>query len=385
MATLFLVDYFVRFSYHGSNLQEVIVSYLICPAVGYLIGRLRYREIQLQLMLRRLQAAYRATAVMHSQTELDDILQSITRIAAEELDYGNAAIFMKDHQGNFNLFSSTGYLADLPSGYVIKAGEGVVGWAAERREPIVVSDVSKELRYIPGAKGARSQITLPLLVAGEVQGVLNIESEKLAAFSIEDQKALLALAGQAAVAIEKAKVLAKTRHLAITDDLTGLYNYRFFKQKLREEIARSRRFGSELTLLMLDMDDFKKINDALGHPTGDRVLQEVGGIIRNIIRETDTPFRYGGEEFAILLPQTGSQGAMEVAERLRQAIQAVPFLGPTGAVIQATVSIGIATYPVDARSWGDLVSIADSAMYRAKHEGKNTTCREERVPVEGAG
>jgi len=376
MATLFLVDAFVSFSFHGTNLQEVFASYVILPAIGYLIGRLRYREIQLQLMLRRLQSAYAATVAMHSQTKLEDILQSITRIAAEDFDYGNASIFMKDHQGNFNLLSSAGHLADLPSGYVIKSGEGILGWVAEHRKPAIVSDVSKEPRYIPAVKGAKSQITIPLIIAEEVEGMLNIESEKLAAFSLEDQKALLALAEQAAVAIEKAKVLANTQYLAITDDLTGLYNHRFFKQKIREEITRARRFGSELTLLMLDMDDFKKINDTCGHPAGDRVLKEVAAIIRNTVRETDIPFRYGGEEFSVLLPQTGSQGAMEVAERLRQAIEAFSFPCSAGIVIQTTVSIGIATFPNDAANWSELVTIADSAMYRAKLEGKNTTCRE---------
>jgi two-component system cell cycle response regulator len=160
-------------------------------------------------------------------------------------------------------------------------------------------------------------------------------------------------------------------HSAITDKLTGLYNRRYFDHFLDFEIKRSSRQKASLALLMIDIDNFKLINDTLGHLFGDKILNKLGDIIKSIIRETDLAARYGGEEFSIVMSNTGLEEAIEIAERLRKAISEYNFeitYRPT------TVSIGIALYPLDSTSLQDLLSNADRALYRAKHEGKNRVC-----------
>jgi two-component system cell cycle response regulator len=158
---------------------------------------------------------------------------------------------------------------------------------------------------------------------------------------------------------------------AITDKLTGLYNRRYFDHFLDFEIKRSTRQNASLALLMLDIDNFKQINDSLGHLIGDRILNKLGDIIKSIIRETDLAARYGGEEFSIVMSNTGLEEAAEIAERMRKAISACDF---DIKKLPTTVSIGIALYPLDSTSLQDLLSNADRALYRAKHEGKNRVC-----------
>jgi two-component system cell cycle response regulator len=160
-------------------------------------------------------------------------------------------------------------------------------------------------------------------------------------------------------------------HSAITDKLTGLYNRRYFDHFLDFEIKRASRQKASLALLMMDIDNFKLINDTLGHLFGDKILNKLGEIIKSIIRETDLAARYGGEEFSIVMSNTGFEEAADIAERLRKAINQYNFdvtKRPT------TVSIGIALYPSDSTSLQDLLSNADRALYRAKHEGKNRVC-----------
>jgi diguanylate cyclase (GGDEF)-like protein len=160
-------------------------------------------------------------------------------------------------------------------------------------------------------------------------------------------------------------------HSAITDKLTGLYNRRYFDHFLDFEIKRSSRQNASLALLMIDIDNFKQINDTFGHLFGDKILNKLGDIVKSIIRETDLAARYGGEEFSIVMSNTGLEEAAEIAERMRKAISAYNF---DIKELPTTVSIGIAVYPLDSTSLQDLISNADRALYRAKHEGKNQVC-----------
>ncbi|MEK7283032.1 MAG: diguanylate cyclase [Acidobacteriota bacterium] len=161
------------------------------------------------------------------------------------------------------------------------------------------------------------------------------------------------------------------------DDKTGLYNFRFFMERLNEEFKRARRYGNRLTLAMFDLDHFKGVNDRYGHPAGDRVLKEFGEIMVNSSRETDLIARYGGEEFVALLPQTTAVHGQRLAERIRRVTEGFRFRGSDdpGPVIRITVSAGVATYPLNDRIQRpeDLVKAADDALYRAKGSGRNRT------------
>ncbi|MCG8345109.1 MAG: GGDEF domain-containing protein [Chlorobiales bacterium] len=164
----------------------------------------------------------------------------------------------------------------------------------------------------------------------------------------------------------------KLDELFIKDEKTNLYNYRHFKDHLIVDVARAKRFGEKVSLAMIDIDRFKAYNDANGHVAGDIVLERMAGIIREECREADIPARFGGEEFAVLFPKTGSSKAIEIVDRLRQIIAAEPFYHekalPGG---QLTISAGIATYPDDAVDWYSLINNADKALYRAKQTGRN--------------
>lgn len=168
------------------------------------------------------------------------------------------------------------------------------------------------------------------------------------------------------------KLLEKTRECAYRDALTGLHNYRFFTETLPDEIRRADRYNLPLSLLMIDVDDFKPYNDACGHAAGNEVLVEIAGLIRSSVRRIDVAARYGGEEFTVVLPSTPKTGARLVAERIREAVERATFPGeerlPRGRI---TVSIGLATWPADARDLGEFLRRADRAMYDAKSNGKN--------------
>ena len=198
-------------------------------------------------------------------------------------------------------------------------------------------------------------------------------------FTREEEELLEYLAGQAVVSIENASLHETVERQAVTDELTGLANVRAFTSVLDRELERSRRFDTPLGLLMLDLDDFKLVNDTYGHQQGDEVLAQVAGVLRELSRELDTPARYGGEEMAVVLPQTDVEGAEMLAERIREAVQAlrVPRVRG-GGVLAVTVSIGVASVPYTAADRTSLIAAADAALYRAKRGGKN---RVERAPA----
>ena len=164
------------------------------------------------------------------------------------------------------------------------------------------------------------------------------------------------------------------KNLAIRDPLTGLYNHREFFRLLQDEVHRSERYAHPLSLLMIDLDKFKEINDTLGHLTGDHVLQHVAAVIGEQIRKSDHASRYGGDEFAILLPETDLQEAFEFAERLQQAVLLRPLTLGDGKPLQVTLSIGVASFPQDAKDFMDLVAVADHALYRAKGSRERKVC-----------
>ena len=178
------------------------------------------------------------------------------------------------------------------------------------------------------------------------------------------------------VLLERAQ-LEKTERSAMTDWLTGLYNRGAFRSSALRELRRAQRYRQQLSLILLDLDDFKQINDRFGHERGDQVLKEISRLLRRSIRDVDVPARHGGEEFAILLPETGRLGARAVAERIRMAFSRHGALRDNGGVtVDVTVSAGISVYPEDGEELGDLLRQADAALYRAKAAGKNTTISE---------
>ncbi len=240
----------------------------------------------------------------------------------------------------------------------------------------VISDVETDKRAVPFKHfleqvGTKSLITAPLLDGTRLLGVLMVhQSSAQRQWQPTEVSLVAAIADQVSVAISHARLFSQVRFQAITDGLTGLYNHIYLKKRLSDELRRAQRKDMPLSLLMLDLDKLKDINDTYGHPLGDAAIRQVAWTLKNLLRSGDTAARYGGEEFAVILPETTLAEASRIAERLCRQINANPVagLGPI------SVSIGAASYPVQASTIEDLVSLADQALYQAKNEGRNRVC-----------
>ena len=260
-------------------------------------------------------------------------------------------------------------------GLRFRLGEGVTGAAAAQGKTIYVPDVQKEPRYLH-YKGLRrstgSFLCVPLRAKGRIVGAMNLNRPAADAFSAQEIRLAEAIAAQAGLAIANARLYQQTLELSYTDPLTGIPNRRHLFTRLEQEVSRSLRFGDELTILMIDLDLFKQINDAHGHAVGDAVLRGVAVALQRNVRKVDLVARYGGEEFVVVLPRIVREEAIEVAEKLRRAVAATPLPAPVGiAPVHVTISVGLATFGHDATDVGALIEKADVALYEAKHAGRN--------------
>ena len=224
-------------------------------------------------------------------------------------------------------------------------------------------------------EGLRCFICLPLTSHDRRLGVIYVYRADRDTFTPVEFELLATFASLAAQAIENARLYDQVQDQARTDALTGLYNRREFDRRLKEELERSRRYTHLFSLLMLDIDHFKVVNDTYGHPAGDEVLRALAARIRGQVRPVDQVARYGGEEFTVILPETGGAGALAFAERLCAAIAAVPFALDAGRSIHLTASIGVASFPQDGETERDLIAAADHALYGAKQSGRNRVRR----------
>jgi diguanylate cyclase (GGDEF)-like protein len=216
---------------------------------------------------------------------------------------------------------------------------------------------------------------IPLLTHEKITAVLCAGAAAIDDFTEDDMLVLSAIASELAVAIDNAQLYKLTKRLAVTDELTGLSNYRYLRQRLDLEIDRAQRYLRPVSLLMIDVDDFKGHNDAFGHASGDRVLSELAQVLRQKCRDLDVVARYGGEEFSVILPETDASGAFVVAEKLRESVSVHRFEGEVGQrECHLSISIGVATYPIHAGSAEELLKQADDALYKAKGTGRNKVC-----------
>ena len=225
---------------------------------------------------------------------------------------------------------------------------------------------------------ANELVIMPLKAKNKVNGLIvadNLFTQK--PISEDDLRLFMMLANQAGLAIENASLYEMVRHQSHTDSITNLWNHGFFQDQLSQEIKSAHANHHVLSLLILDIDDFKKLNDTCGHHNGDIVLREIAHILKDSSRENDYACRYGGEEFAIILTQTTTDQGMVIAERIREKVAGHPFqlsADAGGQKLHVTMSIGLGTFPEDAQTKGELIAKADKAMYIAKFSGKNRTC-----------
>ena len=254
----------------------------------------------------------------------------------------------------------------------------LVGLALRERQPHSIPNLFGRERKTPALgpgldpPGMRSLLIQPLPFRGDAQGALCFFAPKPEAFSRGTIAATDMLADLAAVAIDNALLYRGMEEKALRDGLTGLYNHRWFQQRLREELERAERLRTRVAMVLCDIDRFKRVNDAYGHPVGDEVLRGVARTLAEAVRKTDSAARYGGEEFALVLVGTDAKGAKELAERIRREVARLVFQGG-GREFKVTISLGIAVYPDDTRGRAELIAKADQALYRAKEKGRNRT------------
>jgi diguanylate cyclase (GGDEF)-like protein len=255
------------------------------------------------------------------------------------------------------------------------AAYGVAGWVMRTGDPFCTADAAADRRVTVQDGAAAAAVAFPLECRGKtigaIVGIDRTVSRRQPRFAPRTLKALQEALEPGGIALENALRVQRAEALSVTDDLTNLYNSRFLSHVLRRETKRASRSGRPLSLLFVDLDGFKSINDTHGHLFGSRALVEAAGVIRASARETDMVARFGGDEFAVVLPDTGSEGATAVGERLRARVAAYRFLQGDGLSIPLTVSVGVATLPDVAASAEGLIGAADKAMYWVKDHGKN--------------
>jgi diguanylate cyclase (GGDEF)-like protein len=266
-----------------------------------------------------------------------------------------------------------------PNGSSSTQGQGSVfdDWAMRRSRPLMIEDAHTDFRFSTekkeGMEHLRSVCATPLMTENKVLGVLRASSSEPNVFSSDDLHALDIISGLAAVTLRNRLLVDKMEELAIRDGLTGLYLKRYFQARLTEELNRSHIKSMKFSLLMIDIDYFKKYNDEFGHIAGDLVLKSVSTILQRCLEPAELAARYGGEEFVVILPNKGKEDAMISAERIRREIEKYQFyLRRSREAV--TVSIGVASYPQDGKTDETLLQASDDNLYIAKRKGRNRVC-----------
>jgi diguanylate cyclase (GGDEF)-like protein len=308
-----------------------------------------------------------------SEQSLDNLLERIADTLAELIPHDTLSIYQADEAQTvltpvFARDKWANEIMDSRSNF----GEGITGWAALHREPVRTNQAHLDPRtkVVPGTPSdeAEALITVPLIARDVVKGVLNIyRLGEEATFSDDEFELATRFADAAALALDNAQIRARLEYQAQTDSLTGLYNHRYFHDRLRAELTRASRTRDSVAVLMLDIDDFKRVNDMYGHGTGDQVLRDLADLLRGSLRGSDIVCRLGGEEFGVIMASCDAGDALNLARRLTDALAAVEF----GAAGKITISVGISQGPQHAMNPRELVACAEAAMMTSKARGKN--------------
>src|SRR5438477_11856166 len=312
-----------------------------------------------------------------SSLNLDSILQTIMEKMAVFFRPDTWSLLMVDEQKDELYFAiAVGDAADALKSIRLKVGEGIAGWVAKHGESLLVPDVYRDPRFAKRIDEmtkwqTRSIICVPLKSKHRVLGVIQLINCAMESFTDNEMFFLHALCDYAAIAIDNARAVEKIQELTITDDCTGLYNARHLYKTLEAEVYRSHRFGYEFSVVFIDLDHFKQVNDTYGHLVGSKLLAEIGYLIKAQLRLIDYAFRYGGDEFVVLLPQTGKDAAVVVAKRLRDSMRNGDFRTDQGDQIDVRASMGLATFPHDAQTPHDVIRQADEMMYAVKNSTRD--------------
>jgi diguanylate cyclase (GGDEF)-like protein len=309
-----------------------------------------------------------------SSFDLDSILRTILEQMERMVEAEFWALLMLDESTPHLYYAiAAGEEQETLRGLRVKRGEGVAGWVLEHGETLIVPEVAGDPRAAqsatPGITSVRSVIALPLRGRTGTQGVIEIINPR-AEMSDYSIAFLHILADHAAIAIENARDVSRIQQLTITDDTTGLFNVRHLYDVLDRELKRSKKVKLPLSLAFLDLDRFKLVNDAHGHMVGSELLDLVGRRLQKLSREQDLCFRYGGDEFVILMPETAAGQALELTRGLHAALMETPFGMKSGLALKVSASVGLASSPGDGTHMHEIIGTADARMYAVKRHGR---------------
>jgi diguanylate cyclase (GGDEF)-like protein len=337
-----------------------------------LFDTLNMRTSELEKSQAQLEMIYENTRILASILEPENVVREVMRIMGQTLQYQNCAIVLLSKKGEYYYRAkSVNGNSSFHRKALHVAPTDLLRRVAEQQGAIRVKNLSDRDDYQPLNENARSLIVTPMNTHGETQGLLVAESCEREAFNERDEQMLSVVARSAGLALENADLHKRTEEMSIVDELTGSFNYRYFIQKFQEEKKRAVRYDLPLSIIMVDIDWFKKLNDGYGHEVGNIVLKSLAGVIQGCIRDVDIFARYGGEEFVIILPQTPQSEALHIGERIREQVENHVIDAGTSGKLKITVSVGISSFPENGRSEEELVSVADQALYQAKGSGKN--------------
>jgi diguanylate cyclase (GGDEF)-like protein len=344
--------------------REMVLSQDLTRVTDELGQRLRERAVLFDVL--------RESTKTH---DLDSVLSLLASRLGEVLRFREVAILLESEEGKFEIRAAWGFEApEKVLGRVVEPGEGVTGEAMKSGKPMVISDVGDAPGYLAfwgEVQRTGSFMSVPIRSGGKLIGMLALTRPPSDRLSDVQARLVSALADQASLAIENARLFAKLEELSTQDELTQLPNRRSFKERLAREMADARRYGHPLSVMVIDVDHFKKLNDREGHGAGDEALVEVSRVLKSSLREVDMVARYGGEEFVVVLSRTNESDAMKVGEKLREAVASIGLASAAGQPLgHLSVSIGVAQLEgsEDAMS---MVQRADRAVYAAKKEGRN--------------
>ncbi|TMF28554.1 MAG: diguanylate cyclase [Chloroflexi bacterium] len=340
-----------RAPWYEQLMAELFASHSAPAAVKDILSVADSRELRIIYRI-----AQETTAVL----DLDTLLSRIV------MGYYMVSILLPVNDASeLRVGAHSGYAVDI-KGLTIAVGEGITGWVYKNAVPHIVPDVQADTRYIGLDDQVRSELAFPLMSRGRVVGVLNAESQHADAFSEADVALMSAVGSQLASCLEVAQLHDTLKREASHDPLTRLNNRRHFLERIEQEITRSEASGETFSIVFLDVDELKRINDTYGHLAGDALLREVSNALMDAVRGEDIVARYGGDEFVVLLPATPAAAAASVAQRISDGIARHRFMAGRELLQIPGVSLGLANFPQDGKTAEDLLASADATLYRQK-------------------